>query len=155
VLETANLKEGEANYTDKGLNPCNINNDPVLFDQLLAGLNLNVGATGATGTGTFGAVGTVNAAGVYQSGAQHLRRSTTFQQALSFGTFDALADNLVLLAPSAAQGRQNLPINPETGGTLTGVGQTGLRNGCDRMANGFTYVQQQITNGSSVVQRHI
>jgi hypothetical protein len=147
---TANAPGYKANYTDKGINPCNINNDPVLLDQLLAGLNLNTGLSGATGTGTFGAVGTVNAAGVYQSGAQHLRRSATFQNNLSWGVFDAIADSLITLAPTTAQGRQNLPINPATGGTITGVGQTGLRNGCDRMANGFTMVQQTAVGGAQV-----
>ena len=38
---TANAPAYKANYTDKGINPCNINGDPVLLDQLLAGLNIN------------------------------------------------------------------------------------------------------------------
>jgi hypothetical protein len=143
------------NYTSKGLNPCNINNDPVLFDQMLAGLNLNVNTSGAAGTGTFGAVGTVNSAGIYQSGAQQLRRSATFQNNLSWGVFDAVADGLIALAPSRIgtannQGGQPLPIDPNTGGTIVGVAQTGLRNGCDRIANGFTIVQQTTAGGSQV-----
>ena len=72
---TANAAGYKANYTDKGINPCDVNGDPVLLDQLLAGLNLNTSASGATGTGAFGPVGTVNAAGIFQSGAQQLRRS--------------------------------------------------------------------------------
>src|SRR4029077_16775223 len=46
---TANAAAYKANYTDKGINPCDSGNDPVLLDQLLAGLNLNVGVAG-TGT---------------------------------------------------------------------------------------------------------
>src|SRR4029078_12472375 len=73
---TANAPGYAANYTSKGLNPCDVNNDPVILDQLLAGLNLNTTLTGTTG---FTAVGTTNGAGIYQTGAQHLRRSGTFQ----------------------------------------------------------------------------
>src|SRR6185436_7253679 len=113
---TANAAAYKANYTDKGINPCDVNGDPVLFDQLLAGLNLNVGVSGATGTGAYGAVGTVNAVGIFQSGAQQLRRSGTFQNNLSFGVFDAIADALIALAPTTTQGRQNLP---------TGIGSIG------------------------------
>ena len=65
---TANAAGYKANYTDKGINPCNVNNDPVLLDQMLAGLNLNLNTAGATGTGNFGAVGTVNAAGSFSIG---------------------------------------------------------------------------------------
>ena len=68
---TANSPAYKASYTDKGINPCNINGDPVFLDQLLAGLNINNTVTG------FGAVGTVERQpAVFQSGAQHLRRST-------------------------------------------------------------------------------
>jgi hypothetical protein len=148
---TANAAGYQANYTSKGINPCNINGDPVILDQMLAGLNLNVNVTGtAPGSGTFGPVGTVNAAGIYQSGAQQMRRSATFQQNLSFGNFDGVADSLLGLAPSTAQGRQALPINPATGGQLTGVGHTGLRNGCDRLGRGFTIVQQTAVGGAQV-----
>jgi len=147
---TANADGYKANYTDKGINPCDINNDPVLLDQMLAGLNLNVGVAGATGTGTYGAVGTVNAAGVFQSGAQHLRRNATFQNNLSWGVFDAIADSLITLAPTTAQGRQNLPIDPATGVTISNVGQTGLRNACDRLGNNFTIVQQTTAGGAQV-----
>jgi hypothetical protein len=54
---------------------------------------------------------------------------------------------LISLAPSAAQGRQNLPAG------VGAVAQTGLRNSCDRMGNGAAYVQQTITitNGAPVV----
>src|SRR5678809_741392 len=36
---TANAAGYKANYTDLGISPCDINGDPVLFDQMLAGLN--------------------------------------------------------------------------------------------------------------------
>jgi hypothetical protein len=148
---TANAAGYQANYTSKGINPCNVNGDPVLLDQLLAGLNLNVGATGAAaGSGTYGAVGTVNAAGIYQSGAQHMRRTNAFQGNLAVGNFDGVAESLLGLAPTAGQGRQALPINPATGGALTGLGHTGLRNGCDRMGNGFAIVQQTAVGGAQV-----
>jgi hypothetical protein len=151
---TANAEAYKLNYTDKGINPCNINNDPVLLDQLLAGLNLNVNTSGAAGTGTFGNVGTVNAAGVYQSGAQHLRRSGTFQSNLANGDFNAIfsanAGNLLTLAPT---GLQALPIDPSTNaGYFTTTNHPtpsmrSMRNGCDRIANGFTMVQQGTAGG--------
>ena len=111
---TANSPAYKANYTDKGINPCNINGDPVFLDQLLAGLNINNTVTG------FGPVGTVNS-GIFQSGAQHLRRSGTFQNSLAWGNFEDVADDLITLAPSTAQGRQAAPINPATSAALGGV----------------------------------
>jgi hypothetical protein len=155
---TAGAAAYKANYTDKGINPCDASNDPVILDQLLAGLNLNVGVAGLNGTGNYGFVGTTNTAGVYQSGAEQLRRSVTFQNNLSWGNFSGVADSLVALAPlvgntGAGQGRQVAPIDPATGVAITGVGSTGMRNACDRMGNGATYVQQTITmtNGVPVV----
>jgi hypothetical protein len=146
---------GYPSYTAQGINPCNINNDPVLLDQLLAGLNLNVGVSTP---GPYGAVGTVNTNGVLQTGAQHLRRSaatlpgsfTTMQQHLAYGDFDSVASLLLSLTPTTAQGRQAAPINPRTGTTLTGISMVGLRNGCDRMANGYTIVQQTTPGGVQV-----
>src|SRR5262249_11800335 len=43
-----------SSYTANGINPCDINGDPVLLDQMLAGVNLNANVAGAAGTGTFG-----------------------------------------------------------------------------------------------------
>jgi len=82
-----------------------------------------------------------------------LRRSATFQAALANGNFDGLADALITLTPTPGQGRQLPPIDPATGVAIVGVGQSGLRNGCDRMGNGATYVQQSITivNNAPVV----
>ena len=146
-------------YTAQGINPCNINNDPVILDQILAGLNLNLvagtttgaGVAGAApGSGTYTPVGTVNSAGIYQSGAQHLRRSTTFDEELAEGDFDDVADSLIALNPTCAQGRQAAPINPLTGTALGGIDLIGMRNGCDRIANGFTIVQQTTPGGSQV-----
>lgn len=131
-------------YTAQGIQPCDVNNDPVILDQLLAGLNLNTTVAG------FGAVGTVNANGVFQSGAQHLRRSATFQANLANGDFVDVATSLLGLAPTAAQGRQAAPIDPKTGTTLTGISMIGMRNGCDRMANGFSIVQQTTAGGAQV-----
>lgn len=150
---TANADAYKANYTDKGINPCNVAGDPALLDQMFAGLNLNPNTSGPTGTGTFGSIGTVNAAGVFQSGAAHLRRSTTFQTNLANGDLNAVANSLVTLAPN---GLQALPIDPSTGaGYFTTTShptpsQRGLRNGCDRMANGYTMVQQATAGGAQV-----
>jgi hypothetical protein len=112
--------------------------DPVLLDQLLAGLNLNSNVTGAGGTGTFGNVGTVNSVGVYQSGAAHMRRSATFAADLANGDFLAVSNSLLALNPT---GLQNLPASLAS----AGVGMRTIRNGCDRIANGFNYVQQTST----------
>ena len=104
--------------------------DAPLFDQMLAGLNLNTLVAG------YGPVGTtVN--GVLQTGSAHLRRSTTFQTALANGDLEAVANSLVTLNPGTAGGLQALPIDPATRVTLTGVSQRVLRNGCDRLANGL------------------
>jgi hypothetical protein len=143
VTCTADAPAYKANYTDKGINPCNINGDPVFLDQMLAGLNLNNTVTG------FGAVGTVNSSGIFQSGAQHLRRSTTFDEELAEGDFEDIADSLIALAPTAAQGRQ-APPTPPPGTSLGVIALTGLRNGCDRMANGFSFVQQTTPGGAQV-----
>jgi len=148
---TANSPAYKATYTDKGISPCDVNGDPVLLDQLLAGLNINNTVSG------FGPVGTVTG-GIFQSGAQHLRRSgalppgqfSTIQQFLAYGDFDHVADGLIGLAPTAAQGRQAAPIDPRTGVALTGIAQIALRNGCDRLANGYTMVQQTTPGGAQV-----
>jgi hypothetical protein len=135
---SAGAEAYRVNYTDKGINPCDMNGDPVLLDQMMAGLNLNTTVSG------FGTVGTV-VNSIFQSGAQHLRRSTTFQGALANGDLNAVANSLVTLNPT---GVQNLPIDPSTG---LGYYPTtehptpslrALRNGCDRMGNGFSIVQQ-------------
>ena len=66
-------------YAAAGIAPCDVSGDPVLLDQLLAGLNLNTTAGANTSTDslgvtrTFAPVGTV-VNGVFQSGAAHLRK---------------------------------------------------------------------------------
>jgi hypothetical protein len=106
--------------------------DPVLLDQMLAGLNLNPNVVSANGI-TYGPVGTM-AGGVYQTGAAQMRRSATFATALANGDFLSVANSLLALNPT---GLQALPTG------LTGVGgMRALRNGCDRLANGYSYVQQ-------------
>jgi hypothetical protein len=144
-------------YNDAGINPCDVNGDPVLLDQMLAGLNLNPGVNGATGTGAFGNVGTTNAAGIYQSGAAHLRRSSTTQTNLANGDlnaiFSAITGNLLTLNPT---GLQNLPTDPSTNAAYFGTTNhptpalRTLRNGCDRIANGFTIVQQSVAGGAQL-----
>src|SRR5205814_4459367 len=116
-----------------------------------AGLNLNSGITG-TG-GAFGAVGTLSNVGIFQSGAAHLRRSSTFQTVLANGDFNTLAGSLITLSPT---GLQNLPTDPSTGAayfstaTHPAPSLRALRNGCDRMANGFTIVQQTSAGGAAI-----
>src|SRR5262249_4985318 len=81
---TASAAAYQANYTSKGINPCDAAGDPVLLDQLMAGLNINTTAGANTSTDsagntrTYSNVGTT-VSGVYQSGAQALRRNATFQ----------------------------------------------------------------------------
>jgi hypothetical protein len=135
---------GYPNYLSQGINPCDASGDPVILDQLFAGLNINNTAAG------FGPVGTVGSTGVFQSGAEHMRRSITFQGNLSNGNFDALTTSLLTLIPSTAQGRQTPPIDPATGNQIAGVSLVALRNGCDRIANGFSIVQQTAPNGAQV-----
>jgi hypothetical protein len=115
---------------------CDKNGDPILLDQMLAGLNLNTTASG------FAAVGTNNSSGVFQSGAAHLRRSATFASNLANGDFAAVASSLLTLAPT---GLRTLPSS------ISGVsGNRAIRNGCDRLADGFTLVQQTTAGGSQV-----
>jgi hypothetical protein len=149
---TSNAEAYKTSYTDKGIDPCNINGDPVLLDQMLAGLNLNQGVT-VTGFGPFANVGTRNSSNVYQSGAAHLRRSTTFQGTLANGDFQSVANSLVTLAPT---GLQAIPTDPSTGQPYFPTTNhptpslRALRNGCDRLGNGFTMVQQTTAGGAQV-----
>jgi hypothetical protein len=107
--------------------------DPVLFDQMFAGLDLH----GTAGTG-YGPVGTV-VNGVYQTGAAHLRRNATFTTNLANGNFVNLVNSLYNLSNTSSTTTGLLQALPAT---VTGVGGRVQRNGCDRMANGFTHVQQ-------------
>ena len=144
---TASAEGYKANYTDKGINPCDMNGDPVLLDQMLAGLNPNNTVT------NFGAVGTLVdldpnplvANNVFQSGAQHLRRNNTFQTNLANGDLNAVAGSLLGLNPN---GLRPIPTDPSTGVAYFPTtnhptpSMRALRNGCDRIADGFTIVQQ-------------
>jgi hypothetical protein len=147
---TASAPAYKTNYTDKGINPCDVNGDPVLLDQMLAGLNPNNTVTG------FGAVGTV-VNSIFQSGAQQLRRNGTFQANLANGDFQAVANSLVATVPAfSPTGLQTLPTDPNTG--LPYFSTTDhpspnlrvLRNGCDRLGNNFTIVQQTAAGGAQV-----
>ncbi len=115
---------------------CDKNGDPILLDQMLAGLNLNSTVSG------FAAVGTNNSSGVFQSGAAHLRRSATFAASLANGDFASVASSILTLAPT---GLRTLPSG------ISGVsGNRTIRNGCDRLADGFTIVQQSAAGGAQV-----
>jgi hypothetical protein len=97
--------------------------DPLLLTQMLAGLNLS-GATSAEG---YAAIGTVNANGVYQSGAAHLRRSTTFRTNLLNGNYLGVVDSLLTTTTGSGY-----VANTSLGTTPSA---RILRNGCDRIAS--------------------
>jgi hypothetical protein len=107
--------------------------DPLLFDQMFAGLDLH----GSSGTG-YGPVGSV-VNGVYQTGAAHLRRNATFTSNLANGNFVNVINSLYNLSSTSSPTTGTLQPLPAG---VTGVGGRVQRNGCDRMANGFTHVQQ-------------
>ena len=96
--------------------------DPLLLTQMMAGLNLS----GAPAAENYAAVGTVNSSGVYQTGAAHLRRSTTYRTNLLNGNYLAIANSL--LTDTTGTGYVS--------NTSLGVTPSGriLRNGCDRIA---------------------
>jgi len=125
--------------------------DAPLFDQMLAGLNLNNGTAG------YGPVGTcvAQAAGstapglgkegcaanaVFQHGSAALRRNATFLANLANGNFNGVAGSLAgngssLPADGATGGLQT---RPSVGGVTAVVNSRRLlRNGCDRIANGL------------------
>jgi len=122
-----------------------------LFDQMFAGLSLTTTA-GYGAIGTCVANATAPGAGlegcaagqVRQHGSAHLRRSAatsgalgapTLQTALANGDFEYVSNLLPIM--TATSGATNLPVDPGTGQTVTGVQQRVLRNGCDRIANGL------------------
>jgi hypothetical protein len=107
--------------------------DPVLLDQMFAGLDLH----GAAGTG-YGPVGSV-VNGVYQTGAAQLRRNATFTTNLANGNFVNVIHSLYNLSSTSSTSSGLLQPLPSG---LTGIGGRVQRNGCDRMANGFSFVQQ-------------
>jgi len=94
--------------------------NPLLLTQMLAGLNLNSGVSG------YGTIGTV-VNGVYQTGAMHLRRSSTFNTNLINGNYLAIANSLATSTTGVGYiSTTALPSTPS--GRL-------LRNGCDRIAS--------------------
>jgi hypothetical protein len=125
--------------------------DAPLFDQMLAGLNLNSNVIASATAPLFGTVGTsvVQPTGtllagqtILQTGSAHLRRSNatagagqpTLAAALANGNFEYVANLLTSLAPT---GLRPVPIDPSTGTAVSGVQQRTLRNGCDRIADGL------------------
>jgi hypothetical protein len=112
--------------------------DPVLLTQMVAGLNLS-GAPAGEG---YGAAGTVNANGVYQTGAAHLRRNPTYRTNLLNGNYVAVVNSL--LTDTAGTGFvSNTTLGVTPGGRI-------LRNGCDRIAvqNG----SQTFGTGANAIQ---
>ena len=112
--------------------------DAPLFDQMLAGLNLNNGVAG------YGTVGTtVN--NVLQRGSAHMRRSATFTSDLALGNYQNVANTLNTLSAGLV-GLRDLPAG------LTGVSGRVLRNGCDRIAAGL-YNPDQPASATNIATR--
>jgi hypothetical protein len=109
--------------------------DALLFDQLLAGLNINADADNNPGFPDYDDVGTTSG-GVLQTGSIHIRRR--------LGTDLANGDYLDIA--------EFLNENNMTGGNSDGIGEVDaqdlpgsvggrlLRNGCNLIANGFTTI---------------
>jgi hypothetical protein len=144
--------------TRKGLNA-------PLFDQMLAGLNLNSGtagygtigtcvaaAAGAPGTGLEGCP----AGQVMQHGSAHLRRSATYRGNIANGNYNGVAGSLMGNGPTGIAGLLSLPdSDPNTAGVqgLTGVANRRLlRNGCDRIAAGL-YNPSAAASASNIATR--
>jgi hypothetical protein len=100
--------------------------------------------------GLIGTTSLVNGVATVNHASDHLRRSNTLaannisiQSNLANGNLLAVAQTLNTLS-TALQGTtstlQALPIDPATGLPVTNVSGRVLRNGCDRIANGFTTV---------------
>ncbi len=123
-----------------------------LFDQMLAGLNLNNGVAGygPIGTCVTGAAGApglgqegCSATQVMQHGSAHLRRNATFRVNLANGNYNGVAASLMgngSSLPTSGNGAlQNLPL--VNGQTISGItNRRLLRNGCDRIAAGLTNI---------------
>jgi hypothetical protein len=118
-------------------------NDP-LFDQMLMGMNLNVGVTG------YAAVGTTPTGGTLQRGSAHIRRA--FAANLANGNYAGVVQSLLTTGSTGAGGLQGLPLDPATGVTLV-TSQRALRNGCDRIANGFVNGFVNPDTGSTILPR--
>jgi hypothetical protein len=95
---------------------------------MFAGLNLAGNISG------YGPVGSI-AGGIVQKGGAHLRRNGTFTTNLANGNFVSVINSLYNLS-TVTSGLRNLPTG------VSGIGGRVQRNGCDRMADGFTHVQQ-------------
>jgi len=120
--------------------------DDPLFDQMFMGLTLAPGA-GAVGSGSGPTL---------QRGSSQLRRSTaaaggvTIASALANGNYVTVVN--ALLAANNTTGLQAPPTDPATG-TLLNTSQRVLRNGCDRLANGFTTVFPDPSTGVAIPAR--
>jgi hypothetical protein len=130
-----------------------------LFDQMLAGLNLNNGVTGYGIIGTCvtavtGAPGAglegCPAGQVMQHGSAHLRRNATTRGPLANGNFSSVAGTLLGNGPTGIPTvgtAGGLLLLPDSDPATAGVQQLGgvtnrrmLRNGCDRLAAGLTTI---------------
>jgi len=143
---SVNLNQNNVYFNDELFNALEMTraglNAP-LFDQMLAGLNLNPGTTGygAIGTCVTAAAGAPGAGQegcsstqVMQHGSAHLRRNGTFRVNLANGNYLGVANSLMGAEPNGTTGLQTLPAG------LAVTNRRLLRNGCDRLAAGLTNI---------------
>jgi hypothetical protein len=136
--------------------------DDPLFDQMLMGMNLNVGVAGygfvgtcvtQPGTSTDPRLGVGCASNqILQRGSAQLRRSATFAANLANGNYAAVINSLLTAGTTVAGGLRDVPNDPATGTPLT-TSQRALRNGCDRIANGLTGGFVNPTSGQTILPR--
>jgi hypothetical protein len=116
--------------------------DAPLFDQLLAGVNLNGGASTAPGFASYTPVGTINGdgtliedggTGVLQTGSLHIRRR--LDNDLANGDYLDIAE--FINEHNGGGGTGGITSEQDLPG---GVGGRLLRNGCNLIANGFTTI---------------
>jgi hypothetical protein len=126
-----NLDLNSSNFLFNGLkeafDAARRGDESTLLDQMFAGLNI-AGATCLTPTGTTpcAPVGSVNSAGVLQTGAMHLRSAILTQTNLANGNYLAIANTLNTLTINCVNSG-NAAVGACTNGTATLNGSV-LRN---------------------------
>src|SRR5690606_19087706 len=95
TLGIVNLNEPNVFYNPAlfdALTEARAGGDPEILDQVFLGLNLNPGGRGCNPADPEALCGPID--GVTQTGAQHMRLSSTFRTDLANGEFRAVADAL-------------------------------------------------------------
>ncbi|HLQ76030.1 MAG TPA: hypothetical protein VK210_01675, partial [Terriglobia bacterium] len=130
--------------------------NPLLLDQMLAGINLNTTVAGYVPVGAVTTVtvpvangGTGSPTTFVMHGGDQLRRSAAFSGNLANGNFTAIAGSLnTLNASTTTVGVEALPVvNP----VLSGVSGQVLRNGCNRLADGKPFIGTSGTPAQNAV----